>query len=57
MFTVESLRHYPGAFKAFTGPTAAEFRGLVDAVGARWAEAERARRARPDRRRPAGGWR
>jgi len=57
MFTVESLRQYPGAVKAFTGLPAAEFWGLVEAVGARWAEEERARRARPDRQRAIGGGR
>jgi len=57
MFTVESLRQYPGAVKAFTGLPAEEFWGVVDAVGARWADAQRARQARPDRRRAVGGGR
>jgi len=57
MFTVESLQQYPGAVKAFTGLPAEEFWGLVDAVTERWAEAERARRARPERRRAVGGGR
>ena len=57
MFTVESLQHYPGLVKALTGLPAEEFWGLVDAVGARWAEAGRARRARPGRRRAVGGGR
>jgi hypothetical protein len=57
MFTVESLRHYPGLVKAFTGLPAEEFWALVAAVSGRWAEGERARRARPDRRRAIGGGR
>src|SRR5947207_456729 len=40
MFTMESLRQYPGAVKAFTGLPAEEFWRLVDAVSARWAEEE-----------------
>jgi DDE superfamily endonuclease/Helix-turn-helix of DDE superfamily endonuclease len=57
MFTVESLQRYPGAVKALTGLPAEEFWALVAAVGARWAEAQRARRARPGRRRAVGGGR
>lgn len=57
MFTVESLQQYPAAVKALTGLPAEEFWGLVDALSARWAEAERARRACPDRRRAVGGGR
>jgi hypothetical protein len=57
MFTVESLQQYPSAVKAFTGLPADEFWALVEAVTERWAEAQRARQARPDRRRAAGGGR
>lgn len=57
MFTVESLRQYPGAVKAFTGLPAEEFWGVVEAVGVRWADAQRARQERPDRRRAVGGGR
>ncbi len=47
MFTGESLQQYPSAVKAFTGLPAEAFWALVAAVEARWAEAQRARRARP----------
>lgn len=57
MFTLESLQQYPGAVKAFTGLSAEEFWGLVDAVSGRWAEAERERRERPGRQRAVGGGR
>src|SRR5918998_4583822 len=57
MFTGESLQQYPSAVKAFTGLPAEEFWALVAAVEARWAEAQRARRARPGRRRGIGGGR
>ncbi len=56
MFTVESLQQHPGAVKALTGLPAEEPWSLVGAVGARWAAAERARRARPGRRRCAWRW-
>jgi hypothetical protein len=51
------LQQHPGAVKALTGLPAEEPWSLVDAVGARWAAAERARRARPGRRRAIGGGR
>ncbi len=57
MFTVESLQQYPAMVKAFTGLPAEEYWALVDAVTGRWAEAQRARRARPDRQRAVGGGR
>jgi hypothetical protein len=57
MFTGASLQQYPSAVKAFTGLPAEEFWALVAAVEARWAEAQRARRARPGRRRAVGGGR
>jgi hypothetical protein len=57
MFTVESLQQYPGAVKALTGLPAEEFWSLVGAVSERWGEEERARRARPERRRAPGGGR
>jgi len=57
MFTVESLRQYPRVVKAFTGLPAEEFWALVAAVSGRWADEQRARRTRPDRRRAVGGGR
>lgn len=57
MFTVESLRQYPALVKALTGLPAEEFWPLVAEVAGSWAEARRARRARPDRRRALGGGR
>jgi hypothetical protein len=57
MFTGESLQQYPSAVKAFTGLPAEECWALVAAVEARWAAAQRARRARPGRRRAVGGGR
>ncbi len=57
MFTIESLRQHPSLVKAFTGLPAAEFWALVAAVGDRWPDEQRARRARPDRQRAVGGGR
>jgi len=57
MFTVESLRQYPGLVKALTGLPAEAFWALVAAVDGGWAEYERARRARPGRQRAVGGGR
>jgi DDE superfamily endonuclease/Helix-turn-helix of DDE superfamily endonuclease len=57
VLTVASLQQYPGLVKALTGLPAEEFWALVTAVTARWAAHQRARRARPGRRRAVGGGR
>lgn len=51
------LRRYPGVFRAMTGLTVAEFDALVADLLPRYAAAERARLARPGRRRTLGGGR
>lgn len=56
MFTVESLRQYPGLVKALTGLPADEFWQTVAAAEAQWAGYQR-QRARADRRRAVGGGR
>lgn len=57
MLRYPQLSRHPAVFRAATGLSVAEFDALLRDVLPRLADAERARRARPDRRRAIGGGR
>lgn len=57
MLTYEKLKSKPKQFQAFTGVTLAQFAEILKALRPMYAEFERERLARPDRKRKLGGGR
>jgi len=57
MITFENLSKRPSTFKSFTGVSVVAFEELLAQVTPLWVESERARLARPQRKRAIGGGR